>query len=279
MQDGGGFHHFHHEGGSPARQIVRRADPGEQPVHHADARGLRRYRLAGLRQNNCQGVLAQEGRFAGHVRPGQQQQAAFGRQIAVIRHEGRLSRQCRFDHGMAGGGDMKGNIIRHHGPAPAPGFREFRGRLCHIQPSQRGCSRGDGVSVCQGGGNQVGKHQFFPRRRPIRRFHDAAVQLHQLRVGEARAVGHALAQGQIRVVAQFLDRHGRCLDHVAELGMVADLDRGDAVALRVVQLQLGERAPRVVAQTALGIEFAVIARANGAAIVQAHRRRIGQRRT
>ena len=56
-------------------------------------------------------------------------------------------------------------------------------------------------------------------------------------VREAGAVGHALAQRQFREVAQLLDRGGRGLDDVAELRVVADLQAGDAVALRVVELQ------------------------------------------
>ena len=75
----------------------------------------------------------------------------------------------------------------------------------------------------------------------------------------------------------FSDRGGRRLDDVAELGVVADLQAGDAVALRVVELQRGQHAAAVVAQRAFGIEFGVEARQDGVAVVQPVRRRVGQR--
>ena len=68
----------------------------EQPVDDADAGGFRRHRQAGLGQHDDQSVLPQKCRLPGHVRAGQQQHAAVGRQIAVVRHEGGLRRRGRL---------------------------------------------------------------------------------------------------------------------------------------------------------------------------------------
>ena len=58
----------------------------------------------------------------------------------------------------------------------------------------------------------------------------------------------------------FSTRGGRRLDHVAELGVVADLQARDAVLLRVIQLQRGDHPAAVVAQAAFGVQFRVEAR-------------------
>ena len=103
MQDRGGLGHLHHEGGAAARQIVRRADTAEQPVHHADGGGFGGDRQAGLRQHDDQRVLAQEGGLAGHVGAGEQQDALLGREIAVVGHEGGVTGQGSLHHRVAAG--------------------------------------------------------------------------------------------------------------------------------------------------------------------------------
>ena len=46
--------------------------------------------------------------------------------------------------------------------------------------------------------DQLANIGALPRRRPVRRLGDAPVQVGQRRMGEARPVGHALAQDQLR---------------------------------------------------------------------------------
>ena len=70
---------------------------------------------------------------------------------------------------------------------------------------------------------------------------------------------------------------GRRLDDVAELRVVADLQAGDAVALRVVELQRRQHAAAVVAQRAFGVQFGVEAGRMAFAVVEPMRRRVGQR--
>ncbi len=67
IEDGSGFYHLDHEGGSSAREVICCAHAREQPIHDADMCELCRYITSDLRQQRDQRVLAQEGRFAGHV--------------------------------------------------------------------------------------------------------------------------------------------------------------------------------------------------------------------
>ena len=142
IEDGGGLHHLDHEGGAPARQIVGGADAREQPVDHADARELRRHERAHLGEDGDQRVLAQEGRFAGHVGAGDQPDAAGRlafrrREIAVVGDEGRaVLRQRLLDHGMAAALDdevERGIDMRAREVALGGKMGEA---ACHVEPAQ-----------------------------------------------------------------------------------------------------------------------------------------------
>ena len=54
----------------PRAKIIRRADAREQSIGKACMKALRGHEAAGLRQHDEERVLAQEGRFTGHVRAG-----------------------------------------------------------------------------------------------------------------------------------------------------------------------------------------------------------------
>ena len=71
------FVHLDHEGGLAAREIVVRADAGENAIDQADLRALRRDKAADLRHQHDQRDLADIGRFTRHVRPGDDGQADF----------------------------------------------------------------------------------------------------------------------------------------------------------------------------------------------------------
>src|SRR3546814_10628470 len=64
VQDGGGFHHLHHEGGASAGQVIRSADAGEQAVDDADMRRLRRHIAAHPGQHGDEEI----GRASGRAR-------------------------------------------------------------------------------------------------------------------------------------------------------------------------------------------------------------------
>ena len=132
-------------------------------------------------------------------------------------------------------------------------------------------------AVLQRGRDQMLEHHALAFGGALARFGDAAVEFRQVGRGEARAVGHALAQRQLGIVAQFFHRGGGDFDDVAQLLVVLDLQAGDAIALRVVQLPLRQQLPAVVAKRALGIEFGVETAADDIAVVQPVRCGIGQR--
>ena len=113
MQDGGGLGHLHHEGAAAPRQVVGGADAGKKTVDDADARPRRGHRQPGLCQQHDQGVLPQIGGLAGHVRPGQQQNAPVRGKVGIVRHEGALAGERRLDHRVAPGLDGEPRILRH----------------------------------------------------------------------------------------------------------------------------------------------------------------------
>ena len=70
MKNRSGLHHLNHEGGETAREIVTRADAGENPVDRTDTGVLRRNPGAGERKNHDQRDAAHIGRLAAHIRAG-----------------------------------------------------------------------------------------------------------------------------------------------------------------------------------------------------------------
>ena len=96
-------------------------------------------------------------------------------------------------------------------------------------------------------------------------------------MGEARAVGHALPQDKVGEFAHPVGGRRRHFDDVAKLGVVADFEAGNPEALGEIHLQRRDHPAAVIAQAALGIEFAVKACRNGA-VLHPQRRGIGQGR-
>ena len=91
FQNVGDLVHLDHERRLAGRQIVRRADAREQLVHDADARRARGDEAAHLGHQHDQRDLAHVGRFAGHVRAGDDRDAAALRaEVRVVRHEQRI---------------------------------------------------------------------------------------------------------------------------------------------------------------------------------------------
>ena len=259
MQDGSRFCHFHHEGGLSACQIVRRANPAEQPVDRTQTGGLGGHRQPGLRQHGDQGVLAQEGRLTRHVRAGQQQHPPVRRKVAPVRDEGGFPGQGGLNHRMAAVLHHEFVAIRDDRAAPVARFRKPRRRLGGVEKRERIRTGRQSVGVVERGAHQMTEYQAFPSRRAFPGFRYATIQVRQRRFGEPRAIGHTLTQGQLGELPQLFDRYCRHLDNVAELGMVFDLEARDAKALRVVQLHRRQHPARVVAQRPVRVEFAVVA--------------------
>ena len=69
-EDVGHLAHLDHERALPGGQIIRRADAGEDGVHHTHTALLSRDEGADLRHQSDQCILAHVRGFTGHVRPG-----------------------------------------------------------------------------------------------------------------------------------------------------------------------------------------------------------------
>ena len=85
IENAGGFNHLDHEGGSPPRNVVGCSDPAEQAIDNADFDGAGGHERAHLRHDRNERVLAQEGRFARHVRAGDQPDATLGALVEAAR--------------------------------------------------------------------------------------------------------------------------------------------------------------------------------------------------
>ena len=107
VQDDGGLGHLDHEGGAAARQIVGRADAGEDAVDQGQGGGFGGNEGAHLRQDGDERGLAQVGGLAAHVGAGDDGDQIGGIvEIEIVGDEaaGFLFGEA-FDDGMASGED------------------------------------------------------------------------------------------------------------------------------------------------------------------------------
>ena len=119
---------------------------------------FRRHRQAGLGEHDDQRVLPQEGRLAGHVGTGEQQHTLVRREVAVVRHELRVSGERRLHHRMAAGVDQECIVVGDQRTAPRAGFGELRRRLDGVEQGQRVGAGGQGVGVRKRRPHQVREH-------------------------------------------------------------------------------------------------------------------------
>ena len=227
VQDRRGLGHLHHEGAAPARQVVGRADAGEQPVDHADPRGRGRHRQPGLREHR---PAARSAAGRSTCRPCSARSAAAAAAPATGRSRSARRPACpgqrRLDHRMprrpstanALSSVTTGRHQRARLGQPRAGLRD-------VQRGQRRGAGGQRVGLAQRRAAQMRRTTARSRAaRPLGRLGDAAVEVGQLGAGEAGAVGHALPQASGSGCARSVSTGGgRHLDHVAELRVVADL--------------------------------------------------------
>ncbi|QYU68541.1 MFS transporter [Leptolyngbya sp. 15MV] len=266
VQDRGGLGHLDHEGGTAPGDVVAAADPAEQPVHETEAGRVRRHKQPGLGEHHDQRVLPQPGGFAGHVGAGEQAEAAAGRQVAIIRHEGRApgAAQRGFHHGMAAAGDAELRAVGELRPAPAALGRQRGGRGVQVELADRLRGGGDRRAGIQQGAAQVGDAGALPRGGTVPGLGHLAVQLGQRLAGEAHGVRHGLAvdggvigrDGFRRIAEQPFGRGGGKLGQEAELLVVPDLQARHAPGLGEIELQRRDRLPPAIPQAAQRIEFA-----------------------
>ena len=173
----------------------------EQAVHHAEAEALGRHEGARLGQDGEKRVLAQERRFAGHVRPGDDGEARTAHpaavQLAVVGCVG-IARPAHggLDHRVAGGLGFEGEAgvdLRAHGFSLRRPFGQGRGDV------QRGEGGGGGLDR---GGEAHGLHaEHLERLRfdgegAVGGLGDLGVEVGQFDGGEPALVGEGLAMDE-----------------------------------------------------------------------------------
>ena len=117
VQDVRGFDHLDHEGALAARQVVGRADARENPVDQPELHRLGRNERSHLREHHQQRSLPDVGRFAGHVRPGDQHHAvAVAVEQTVVRHEFLAAGHRGVEHRVPPALDDQPVVLENAGP-------------------------------------------------------------------------------------------------------------------------------------------------------------------
>lgn len=103
------FEHLHHESRLVAEEIIRRPDPAEELVHDAEFGVGGGDEGACLREDGDEGILSEEGAFAGHVGAGEEPDGLGSTDEAVVAGEGAaLFFQPLRDGRVAAGDDFVG---------------------------------------------------------------------------------------------------------------------------------------------------------------------------
>ena len=128
VEDHGGLGHLDHERGSAAREIVGRADAGEDAIDDRQQRGIGGNEGTHLRQDRQQRGLAKIGGFAAHVGAGDDgDELGFGMEVEIVGDEalGVFFGQF-FDHRMAAGDDVHFAVMRRSADACSDSRRRLR---------------------------------------------------------------------------------------------------------------------------------------------------------
>src|ERR1700682_1120983 len=120
VENRGYLAHFHKKGGTPARQIVAGTDTREDPIGDGKLRLPRGNEGADLRHQHDESGLAEIGRFATHVRPGDQKKLLVARfEIKIVGNEPLTALAKKFfnhrmpasDNEKLSGGSKLGAIV------------------------------------------------------------------------------------------------------------------------------------------------------------------------
>ena len=149
IQNRGDFAHLHEKRGSPARQIVARADARENAVGNGQFRLSRRNKAAHLRHQHDQRGLPEIRGLAAHVGPGNEKKLLPSRlEAKIVGNEAfALLAQQFFDHRMAPADDEQFS-----------GGIEFGANIAAIR-RQLG-ERGEYVELSDGRGSTAQMHRF-----------------------------------------------------------------------------------------------------------------------
>ena len=184
---------------------------------------------ADLGQDRDQRILAQERRFAGHVRAGNQPKPPVGVQIAVIGNElrrGIVFQEC-LDHRVTTADDLERGTVIDDRPDIAAFDREPGQRRGDIDLAQRRCGTGHGL----GGGDDACDKAVIDLQlacqRLVRGTGQPLFKLAELDGSEALGIAHRLTVYEPLAVGDARGIGRRHLDEIAQNIVVPDLERGD----------------------------------------------------
>ena len=186
---------------------------------------------AGLGEQDDQGVLAQEGRFAAHVRAGDQPQPRVFGQGAIIGDEARAARLQRLlDHRMAARLDLEAGLLVEARPAPAALGGALGQRGGDVEPGERVGGGGDRLGLARAPPRPAPRNAR-PRRRARGRRPGSTRSASSCRSGALKRTTPARVWRWVKPESAAISRSAllrRHLDMEAEHIVVADLERRDA---------------------------------------------------
>ncbi len=276
IENRGGLDHFDHEGGTAPRQIVGGADTTEKLADHADMGIARGHEGPGLRQHGDQRVLAQEGRFAGHVGPGQQPDRGRlgGGQIAVIGDESLCpALQRMFHHRVPAALDPKGAAAIDAGTHPALACRDIGEGAGKVDLGQRARRLPDPRRMIQHRGAKPIEDAALDFQRAVAGVEDARLQFRKLDRGKADLVGGGLTVDEgVRHRQHPVGMGGGGLDEISQHVVVPDLQALHPGPGGVIGLHPGDHAAPLVAQAAGLVQIGVVTGRDETAIATQQRR-------
>ena len=239
-------------------------------------RGHERPRL-GEHREEC--VLAEEGRFARHVRAGDEPHAVALAEIAVVGDEGPAGgAHRRLDHRVPPGGDREGAARIDDRLGPPPLRRQLGERGGDVDAGERARRCGDRPGMGEDDRAQILEVRRLGRERVVARLRDPRRQSLELGRAEADDAGERLAVDEAGVGEQGVGDARRDLDVIAENVVVADLEGRDPGLGAQPRLERRDQPPPVVGGGAQLVERGVVALGDEPAASDVERRLGHQRR-
>ncbi len=272
VEDCSGFGHLDHERRAAAREIVRRADPCEDPVDRAEACRLGRHVAAHVGHQRDQRGLPHECRFTAHVRTGNQQQLALGAEAAVVRDE--LFDLC-LDDRVAALFDFDADLVGEGGGDPvecAGAFGE-----CGEQVELGEC-RCDALAL-RDERQQCLQHRVVQRAlaRQCAFLRGQRLVLEGLQFGRDVALGVLQRLAPAVIVGHLVGLAARDLDVEAVHLVVFDAQVRDAGARAFARFEIDQELPAVLRDVAQLVELGVVAARDDTTVAH-HRGRLGRNR-
>ena len=267
--------HLHHEGGLSGGQIVAGADAGEDAIHHADVRPLRRDEAAHLRHEGDERHLAHVGGLTGHVGAGDDgHPLLFGAHVGVVGHEEGVAPHF-LHNGMASRRDLDHAGLVHVRAAVVVLRRHLREGAQGVQLGDQRCRQLHPRHLRRHLAAQGGQQVVFQRRVPVVGGEHLVLQILQLLGDVTLAVDQRLL-AYVLLGHLLLEGVGH-LDVIAEYLVVPHLQGTDAGFLLFPGFQLGDEALAAGEDRPQVIHLRVEALPDHAALPNGERRLVHQR--